>query len=282
MDSNMTGLLPYTSEAAPISGDDTNCSREKREPSMPTNRKYNFVKGKGKGRCLESRLHDNACSTDFTFPLARWAPIQPATIDPTLDLCTTYPLQPGEPRQCGIRSLPDTSTHSQHWESNPRVPRPSDLESNALSTGPHAPTLFGLFVCSLLQSPLTTRSIKSEGLHFRHESKHSPCRVPHYTSSAWRQKGLTGYCFKYIDRPFCLRTGGMTLSAICKSCHISALEIGIQTACMPNPGLEPRPPVQEVWLLNQYTNNTLADLGLGKMKVTIVNLGLKFRHHILH
>ena len=23
-------------------------------------------------------------------------------------------------------------------------------------------------------------------------------------SSAWRQKGLTGYCFKYIDRPFCL------------------------------------------------------------------------------
>ena len=25
-------------------------------------------------------------------------------------------------------------------------------------------------------------------------------------SSAWRQKGITGYCFKYIDRPFCLRT----------------------------------------------------------------------------
>ena len=29
--------------------------------------------------------------------------------------------------------------------------------------------------------------------------------VKHKTS-AWRQKGLTGYCFKYIDRPFCLRT----------------------------------------------------------------------------
>ena len=27
-----------------------------------------------------------------------------------------------------------------------------------------------------------------------------------YNSSAWRQKDLTGYCFKYIDRPFCLRT----------------------------------------------------------------------------
>ena len=68
-------------------------------------------KGKDKGSCLESRLHDNACSTDFTFPLARWAPMQPATIDPTLDLCTRYPLQLGGPRQCGIQSLPDTSTH---------------------------------------------------------------------------------------------------------------------------------------------------------------------------
>ena len=27
------------------------------------------IKGKGKGSCLESRLHGNACSTDFTFPL---------------------------------------------------------------------------------------------------------------------------------------------------------------------------------------------------------------------
>ena len=25
-------------------------------------------------------------------------------------------------------------------------------------------------------------------------------------SSVWRQKGLTGYCFKYIDRSFRLRT----------------------------------------------------------------------------
>ena len=86
---------------------------------------------------LESRLHDNACSTDFTFPLARWAPMQPATVDPTLDLCTRYPLRVGGPRQCWIQSLPDTSTCGQHWESNPR---PSDLESNALSTRPHDPT----------------------------------------------------------------------------------------------------------------------------------------------
>ena len=61
----------------------------------------------------------------FTFPLARWAPTQPATIDPTLDLCSRYPLRMGGQRQCEIRSLPDTSTHDQHWESNPR---PSDLE----------------------------------------------------------------------------------------------------------------------------------------------------------
>ena len=34
----------------------------------------------------------------------------PATIDPTLDLCTRYPLQLGGQRQCGIQSLPDTYT----------------------------------------------------------------------------------------------------------------------------------------------------------------------------
>ena len=73
-------------------------------------------KGKGKGTCLESRLHGNACSTDFTSPLARWAPTQPVTIDPTLDMCTRYPLRLGGLRQCGIRSLPDTSTHGQYWE----------------------------------------------------------------------------------------------------------------------------------------------------------------------
>ena len=49
-----------------------------------------FIKGKGKGIRLESRLHDNACSAGFTFPLTGWAPMQPATIDPTLDLCTRY------------------------------------------------------------------------------------------------------------------------------------------------------------------------------------------------
>ena len=54
-------------------------------------------KGKGIGSRLESRFHDNACSTDFIFPLASWAPMQPATIDPTLDLCTRYPLQLGGP-----------------------------------------------------------------------------------------------------------------------------------------------------------------------------------------
>ena len=40
-------------------------------------------------------------------------------------------------KQCEIGSLPDTSTHGQRLESNPR---PSDVESNTLSTGPHAPT----------------------------------------------------------------------------------------------------------------------------------------------
>ena len=61
--------------------------------------------------------------------------MQPATIDLILDLCIRYSLRLGGPKQCGIQSLPDTSTHGQHWESNPR---PSDLDSNALYTGPHA------------------------------------------------------------------------------------------------------------------------------------------------
>ena len=60
--------------------------------------------------------------------------MQPATIDPTLDLCARYPLRLGGPRQCRMRILPNTSTHGQHWES---TPRPSDLESNVLSTRPH-------------------------------------------------------------------------------------------------------------------------------------------------
>ena len=42
-----------------------------------------------------------------------------ATIDPTLGLCTRYPLQLGGQRQCEIRSLPDTSAHDKQWESNP-------------------------------------------------------------------------------------------------------------------------------------------------------------------
>ena len=58
---------------------------------------------------------------------------QPATINPTLELCTTYPL----------RSLPNTSTHDQHWESNPK---PSDLESNISSTWPHTPTSMRLYL----------------------------------------------------------------------------------------------------------------------------------------
>ena len=75
-------------------------------------------------------IHDYAFSTDFTFPLARWAPMQPATIDRSLDLCTMYPLRLGGLRQCGIPSLPNTCTHNQS----------DNLAFNALSSWPHAPT----------------------------------------------------------------------------------------------------------------------------------------------
>ena len=60
----------------------------------------------------------------------------------------------GGPRQCGIRSLPDTSTHGQPWESNER---PSDLESNALTTGPHAGPL--CYVCNTLPINSLTNKI---------------------------------------------------------------------------------------------------------------------------
>ena len=99
---------------------------------------------------------------------------KPATIDPTLDLCTRYPLGLVGPRKCGIQfarhfytwsalGIVDSFNHSdllplrssislvprqlpevnnahdsgRVWESNPR---PSDLESNALFTWPHAPS----------------------------------------------------------------------------------------------------------------------------------------------
>ena len=44
--------------------------------------------------------------------------------------------------QYGMKRLPDTSTHDQQWESNAR---PSDLESNTLSTRPPAPTGYWYF-----------------------------------------------------------------------------------------------------------------------------------------
>ena len=31
----------------------------------------------------------------------------------------------------------------------------------------------------------------------------------------WRQKGLTGYWFKYIDRPFCLQTNEIIVLKLC-------------------------------------------------------------------
>ena len=61
-------------------------------------------------------------------PLAEGAQ-QPATIDPTVDLCTMCPLQLGGPRQCGIRSLPNAFTHDQHWELNPIPQHPVHLAS---------------------------------------------------------------------------------------------------------------------------------------------------------
>ena len=94
----------------------------------------NQSKGKGNGICLESRYPCDYTLLQTLLPLAVGTQ-QPATTDPTLDLCTRYPLWLGGPGQCGIQSLPDTFKHGQPWELNPRP----DLESNTLSTWPHAP-----------------------------------------------------------------------------------------------------------------------------------------------
>ena len=96
-----------------------------------------------------SQSLEQSCKTGLTVPSNSWflgvfvfgkegiyGSLQ--LLDSTLDLCTRYPLRLGGLRQCGIQSLPDTSTHDQHWELNPR---PSDLEANALSTQPRAPTV---------------------------------------------------------------------------------------------------------------------------------------------
>ena len=125
-------------------------------PSEKFNNLHNLQK------FTERKLYNNTCSTDFTFPLARWAPVQPATIDPTLDLCTRYPLRLGGPRQCGIQSLPDTSAHGQHWELNPRL---CDLESNALSARPHASTSSGLCKKATIHQ-VTTMLATSENVLF--------------------------------------------------------------------------------------------------------------------
>ena len=81
-------------------------------------------------------IHDYACLTDYIFSLAKWAPVQPATIDLTLDLCTRYPLQLGRPSQCEIRIFPD---YDQCCKSNPK---PFDFESNTPSTWPCVSTFF--------------------------------------------------------------------------------------------------------------------------------------------
>ena len=64
--------------------------------------------------------------------------VHPAHVDPTLDSCTRYPSLLGGQRQCRMRSLPKAPTHDQCRESNPR---PLDLRSSALPTGPHSDQL---------------------------------------------------------------------------------------------------------------------------------------------
>ena len=92
------------------------------------------VDGKGKGSCLESITTHVQQTLPFPWQGGHQFSLQ-LLIQPWI--CT-----PGthygwvDQGSVEYDVCTDTSTHGQHWESNPT---PSDLESNALSTGPHAP-----------------------------------------------------------------------------------------------------------------------------------------------
>ena len=84
-------------------------------------------------------IYSYVCSTYFTCPLARWTSMLPATIGPTLDLCTRYPLRLGGPRQCGIKSclaLPHM-TNVGNWTPDFEISSPTP-RTNTLFTWPHA------------------------------------------------------------------------------------------------------------------------------------------------
>ena len=66
-------------------------------------------KGKGKGVGLESRHIGKPNQRTLLYPLAMISAYNimlPATIDPTLNLCTRYPLLLGGQRQCGFKACP--------------------------------------------------------------------------------------------------------------------------------------------------------------------------------
>ena len=58
--------------------------------------------------------------------------------------------------------------------------------------------------------PLSTQSHLTTCYASRHYA-YITGRVISAEGIAWTQKGLTGYCFKYIDRPFCLQADELPL-----------------------------------------------------------------------
>ena len=79
-------------------------------------------------QCMFSRL-----------PFPSWMPMQPASANPSLDLCTRYPLQLSGSRQCEMQPYPIFMLVTDFKESNPR---PIDLKSDVLSTQPCAQELY--------------------------------------------------------------------------------------------------------------------------------------------
>ena len=95
-----------------------------------------------KGICLESRHAllriSHASSADFTFSLNKWAQVQPATVDPILDLCTRYAQEDRGSVEYEVCLTPLHIISTDNWTHDPLI-----FELSALSTHSYAITGHG-------------------------------------------------------------------------------------------------------------------------------------------
>ena len=118
---------------------------------------YISVVYKVKGICLTSRFLCNIHQT-LPFPRARIARNSAKTVEPTLNLCTRYPLLLGGQRQCGFKACPRLSHLTGASGIEPQTPR---FRVHVLTARPHAPlyTLIDSSSCFLSLIPVPSPSL---------------------------------------------------------------------------------------------------------------------------